>query len=249
MDYCWRMETFEQPVSYRVLPSPFVDIIFPLKGSIFIASLNREQRSPFFVPLLDQFKQVRIAPDSRITGIRLRPAYANLLLRSGHMLEKNANEAAEVMDPFIYQSLLNLVRGERDLAALTAATDQLLAYSIRMRDRDIDFLFDSSFEKCLQRETKIGTLTRDLNVSGRWLEKVYSRQIHMSPKSLQQLARFNYFVHATLRFPEKPLSHLAPVCGYYDQSHLVREVKKFSGLSPTQLKEVLSPAHREMNHC
>ncbi len=249
VEYCWRMETFLEPVEYRVLPSPFVDIIFPLEGSVFIDSLRKNQKSPFFVPLLDQHKQVRISARARLIGIRLRPVYANLLLKPNHMLIKNANEASEVMEPFIYRSLLELIRSDQHLDSLTLAVGQLIHYSICLSEAGFDFLFDNSYENYLNRDLGTQHIAQDMNVSLRWLEKTYRRQIDMTPKSFQKLVRFNTFIHAYLARPESPLSCLSQQCGYYDQSHLVKEVKRFSGLAPTRLRKYLSVAHREMNHC
>jgi AraC-like DNA-binding protein len=40
----------------------------------------------------------------------------------------------------------------------------------------------------------------------------------------------------------RPWADLALACGYFDQSHLVRDVRRFSGMAPTELVACLVAA-------
>jgi AraC-like DNA-binding protein len=79
----------------------------------------------------------------------------------------------------------------------------------------------------------VGRLAGELGVSRRYLEKGFRKQIGLSPRTVSRIARFQHAVtvlsrpHATLR--------AAADCGFADQPHLSREVRAFSGMTPTEL--------------
>lgn len=66
------------------------------------------------------------------------------------------------------------------------------------------------------------------------LEKNFLAQVGLRPKELAAIIRFNH-AHAILRREKKvKLTHLAIDCGYYDQSHMIKEFRRFSNYSPSQ---------------
>jgi AraC-like DNA-binding protein len=80
-------------------------------------------------------------------------------------------------------------------------------------------------------------LARHVALSGRQLGTLFLRELGLGPKHVSRLMRFNRArqrIAATLN-AERPLSlaDTAYACGYYDQSHLVRDFRQFVGTSPT----------------
>lgn len=88
----------------------------------------------------------------------------------------------------------------------------------------------------------------ELGVSERQLERRFRHRVGVSPKQFARLARFECAVAAanaqlssTSRAPDEAsdarpsLAQVAQRAGYYDQSHLVREVREFTGMTPKQL--------------
>lgn len=57
--------------------------------------------------------------------------------------------------------------------------------------------------------------------------------VGLSPKELARIYRFNYFVRIGLRQNDKNLAELALESGYYDQSHLNRDFKSITGITPS----------------
>ncbi len=57
----------------------------------------------------------------------------------------------------------------------------------------------------------------------------------MSPKLAARLIRFDRVVRAADAEPEPAWADLAYDAGYYDQAHLIREVRALSGLTPVRL--------------
>jgi AraC-like DNA-binding protein len=68
------------------------------------------------------------------------------------------------------------------------------------------------------------------------LGNLFQRQVGLSPKALAQVHRFRGAL-ALLNAADGqvPWAALAEQCGYYDQSHLINEFRRFTGFSPVEL--------------
>lgn len=82
------------------------------------------------------------------------------------------------------------------------------------------------------------TVTRiasTLRVHERQIQRVFEHQIGISPKRYAGITRIQYFLKLLrTRQDNTPLAGLAYEGGFYDQAHLIRELKNISGLTPTQ---------------
>lgn len=76
---------------------------------------------------------------------------------------------------------------------------------------------------------------RELGVSERQLRRVVKQETGLGPKRLQRVDRMNRAVVAADRAGRPRWSRIALDHGYCDQSHLIREVRAFSGRSPAEL--------------
>ncbi|MGD1919201.1 MAG: helix-turn-helix domain-containing protein, partial [Pleurocapsa sp.] len=78
----------------------------------------------------------------------------------------------------------------------------------------------------------VGEMANKLNLSKRQLERIFLADVGISPKKLGRIIRFNTSIK--LFSLVEPLTALAYEAGYFDQSHLVRDFREFSGLSPKE---------------
>jgi AraC-like DNA-binding protein len=76
-------------------------------------------------------------------------------------------------------------------------------------------------------------VARELGVSARYLNTLFRREVGASPKSVARVLRLGRVLDA-LSAGGGDLAHLALDCGYYDQSHLNREFRVLTGLTPTE---------------
>ncbi|HET8804185.1 MAG TPA: helix-turn-helix domain-containing protein [Aequorivita sp.] len=73
------------------------------------------------------------------------------------------------------------------------------------------------------------------NMSMRNFERKFREQVGTSPKLFCRTLRFNRALKLKLRAPGKCWTNIALECDYYDQMHMIRDFKKFGGMSPTKL--------------
>jgi AraC-like DNA-binding protein len=68
------------------------------------------------------------------------------------------------------------------------------------------------------------------------LGSLFQQQVGLSPKALARIHRFRGALDMLNRAQgEVPWAALAEQCGFYDQSHLINEFRRFTGFSPTEL--------------
>ena len=87
-------------------------------------------------------------------------------------------------------------------------------------------------------DTSLGMISIDNladrhGVSRRWVEKLFSRKIGLSPKVYARIVRCQAAV-AAMRSNTRQSEPFLEV-GYFDQSHMIKEFKKLLGMTPTMV--------------
>ena len=75
-------------------------------------------------------------------------------------------------------------------------------------------------------------LARGAGLSPRTVDRLFRRHVGFTPKAWAQVVRFQRALDRLKSEPGCPLSQVAAELGYYDQSHLAREYRRFSGSTP-----------------
>lgn len=81
-------------------------------------------------------------------------------------------------------------------------------------------------------QVAVDTLAREAGVSRKHLAGLFRQQVGPGAKSLARVHRFRAAVAMLAGRDRVPWAELAMHCGYYDQSHLVRDFRAFSGFAP-----------------
>ena len=96
---------------------------------------------------------------------------------------------------------------------------------------------DSIFEYCVAKITSskgkitIKELEKKTGYSSRWLNMKFKDKLGISPKNLSTIIRFNQYYNAVANNNEIDFMQNAFYDHYYDQSHFLKEFKRFTGLS------------------
>ncbi|HKE58842.1 MAG TPA: helix-turn-helix domain-containing protein, partial [Pyrinomonadaceae bacterium] len=77
-------------------------------------------------------------------------------------------------------------------------------------------------------------LVADSGLSGRQLERRFLQEVGLGPKLLARILRFQQVFRAVER-NDVQWAPIAVECGYYDQSHLIRDFQQFARQSPAVL--------------
>lgn len=205
-----------------------MDIIFPL---------SRQNPKPFFIGIMKKARIIPISPGQQYLGIAFKPGIAPPLLGIP------ANQLADVHLP--------LERLNKKLADTLTPDDPLKSIKSLLHHFDTELKnliqncrFDQRVQKAVSRiqaasgKISLDRTARDLDLSLRQLQRLFSLSVGLSPKKFATISRFLSIHRAMSQRGLSDLIFLALEFNYYDQSHFNREYKRITGLTPTS--EVMS---------
>jgi AraC-like DNA-binding protein len=81
--------------------------------------------------------------------------------------------------------------------------------------------------------TRVRDVANALDLSQRRFIELFAAEVGVTPKLFGRLQRFHHVIARSRRVAKVDWAQLAVECGYFDQSHLIREFTEFSGVSPS----------------
>jgi AraC-like DNA-binding protein len=198
----------------RVVPDGCTELVYSADQGLLV-----------YGPGLD-WSDVELEPHAHFWGIRLMPAAAASVLRV-NMSELGGRivPATDIMGPQSWnQSSLHgwLPR------ALTVVAE-------RTSTCPPDLMTANAAESLTDRPSQsLPCLAKELGVSERHLRRQFIQATGLTPASYRRIARMKRAV-AKARTTRSSWATIAHDTGFSDQSHLVRELRALTGMSPTEL--------------
>ncbi|WP_300675553.1 response regulator transcription factor [Soonwooa sp.] len=97
-------------------------------------------------------------------------------------------------------------------------------------------------QKVLRHNTNLDEVSKEINLSRRQLERIFKSQIGVSPNKFQSIQRFEKAL--SLIKNEESLTSLSNFLEYADQSHFIKDFRKYADMTPSQyLKLKIQDSH------
>lgn len=142
--------------------------------------------------------------------------------------------ADEVFKPGVktFYEQLGMAKGVNEMALVADAF--FLAYLKKQKRIDYKDSITLISNTILKNRgiINIGTLAYDANMSIRSFERRFVDQVGIPPKLFCNITRFNHALALKFKFPQHDWTSVALACGYFDQTHLIKHFKKFTGFTP-----------------
>jgi AraC-like DNA-binding protein len=172
-----------------------------------------------------------------MTQIVLKPhALQTLLGINASVLTNSLVELAEFSAGDLNMQLLEAHNEQEQLTLLTnflvakhkqaPTRDRLVEESLRLIHNNIGSI-------------SVKYLLEHLNISERQFEKRFSQVIGLPPQFYIRVKRFNEAIRLMQTRPFEKLTDVAHNLNFYDQSHFIRDIKAFSGITPKNLFQKL----------
>ncbi len=213
---------------HKILPDGCVDLAINI-GDDF---LNEKDNSVFksekayLGGAITQFVEAIFSQETHLIGVRFKPsafshfyAYSSLHEVTNNVVELSndlvpkissfSDDIATAFDSFFHNKLN---QSKHSLLPIVATVKQYVG------------------------RISVSELAKKHFTTVRQLERNFSYHIGLSPKEFINIIRYRYAQQLILeKYPEIKLAEIAFDSGYYDQAHLSNEIKKYSGVVPTNL--------------
>lgn len=253
----WHYEGYKPPHQLeRVLPAGSVELIIRLQEADLrvhdAAQTDRWQsfRGPMLSGVQSRYTVINTAQQERIMGVHFAPGGAYTLFglpadqyQDSHLtLESIWGSSAQE----IWEQLVLARSADQSLAIL----ERELARRFRPR-----FELHPQVRGALQEfhhhaeEVDISRAVENSGLSSRRFIELFRRHVGATPKVYRRIQRFQRALRVMQKQTWVDWSDFAVEGGYYDQSHLIRDFRQFSGLTPTMYfrlqREFLDPVPAE----
>jgi AraC-like DNA-binding protein len=84
-----------------------------------------------------------------------------------------------------------------------------------------------------------------LHISERQFERRFTQTVGLSPHVYIRVKRFNEAIRLIKTGQFERLTDVAYALNFSDQSHFIRDIKAFSGMTPTSLAQKVDDFHHE----
>lgn len=213
-------ETEGEVAGAHVVPDGCVDLLW-MRGRLSVAGPDSRHH------------RVRLEPGERIAGVRLRPGAARPLLGD--------TPATAVLDTRVdlhrlwgeaAHRLAERIAGRHDPWEVAESLASALSARIdRYRPDPVAVALAEALNR--PRPPALASAARELGFSERQLRRRAVAAFGYGPKTLEQILRFRRVVGAC--GPETDWGRAAAEQGYTDQAHLSRQVRRWSGATPSEL--------------
>jgi AraC-like DNA-binding protein len=223
----------------RILPDGCMELVINTAGAF---QRHHEDGSIERQPLLMLVGQltrpvvVRPATHIDLIGIRFQPAGARPFF--GQPARELAGRTVTLSDvsPTFAAELEACIAHATTRADRVRRIEDALERRMRRVDTGDDLAVRSAVSVILQRggNVHIERLATSFGMSERALQRRFDAWVGLQPKTLARIARFQHVFRA-LEAGGDAWAAVAIRCGYYDQSHLLRDFRDFAGESPAML--------------
>ncbi|AJW62261.1 DNA-binding transcriptional activator FeaR [Elizabethkingia miricola] len=221
----------------RLFTDGSTGVVFSLQGSL-ATDLNHKTQLPgsFLYGQISDFRDlytnsgfsfiiVVFSPlgMKQLTGI---PAYEmkNQITDANHLFPNISFLTEELFESNNYEKQIQLLN--------------LFFLKTYTADRAKDISTPISLMDILYKDKDSGTISNLVKCSGyseRHIERIFKEHIGISPKAFSSIIRLHRFLKL-LSHPNESdsMTSLGYTANYFDQSHLIREFKKYTGITPKQ---------------
>jgi AraC-like DNA-binding protein len=170
-----------------------------------------------------------------VVGVRFHPHGARAFF--GRSM-REANDRRIGLDAIVPGSVQALALAVREAVSDEARIGAVIA-SVRDRITQLPVEVDEVVRACveaLEREPDLGieALVDRAGIGRRQLERRFADAVGIGPALLASILRFRRAFDVLERDGARPWTEAALAAGYYDQSHFIREFRRFVGCRPSE---------------
>ncbi len=225
-----------------VAPNGLVRLVIPCYNSFSLKNDEWLQRAKEDKMMLIGIHDLPILVDfernypSAMLGIEFSPLGA---YRFFHLRQTEIKNRSFLLTDIMDKTILKIEEQIANAGDINLKVKLLMQFLLDFfRESSSDLIFEYCVNKIIYSKghVSIEQLATETGYSGRWLNMKFNQRLGLTPKNLCSIFRFHHFYSSMIIQDEKILKSKAFFDLYYDQSHFIRDFKRFTGITPTRFE-------------
>lgn len=164
-------------------------------------------------------------PDTRFVGIRFKPGGLSAFYKLNQF--EFVDKIVDLPQPELYSIMY-------DDDKLVERLNRFFTRTLNPRVLPVLSISESVYN--LRGQITVDALARQNNISRRSLERHFNSALGVGPKEFIKVIRFhNLIKKLQSKESQESLLQIAYEMGYYDHSHLIKEVRRYGGQTPSDI--------------
>lgn len=228
IDAFWTASSDGKEAAEKILPDGCVDIILNLGDDCKTdnGTFDIKNGKAYLVGAMKNFKIIEMKPETRLVGIRFKPAAFSAFYKFSSLHQ--VTDITVALETKLSPDLKQII------SSSTAYLNQFFIERVTQPKHILlPVIADINNYKGQISVTELAKLHF---TTVKQLERSFRQHVGISPKEFINLVRYQFVLPVIQhKSAERSLLDIAFEHGYYDHSHLANEIKRYTGVAPTQL--------------
>jgi AraC-like DNA-binding protein len=226
----------------RIIPSTKIDLLFYYLDPFVQHRNNSTEKIPLNVVHGQMTKPVEVSATGK-TGIIIFSFYpwglAPFVDNPTYEFTDNTIDSGFIFDFKVINELRSKILESKNNYERVNHIQKFLINRICEKSVDKFVIYLSKIINESYAKIRLNKVAKNYNISRRHLQRRFSTATGLSPKQFAEIIRFQKALY--LKRSGYHWNEIAENCGYYDQSHFIKEVKSYAGISPEKIYKEIIP--------
>lgn len=238
----WLLKTVSDSATLaRTVPTGMMNLIFHRGNHLLSVQENKLHPRAFLSGHEKTFADLKYTGQINMISVVFHPvgvrAFFNL---PANKIAGLRLTAGDLEDKELLSLENSLTSTENDQMCILLIEQFLLKRFTRLAEHNLKRI-ETTIRLINSGQNDITSLADAACLSTKQFNRVFSEHVGANPKEFSRTIRFQKALYILETQPQISLTSLAYECGYYDQSHLIKEFRVLSGYTPTEYLSVCPP--------
>jgi AraC-type DNA-binding domain-containing proteins len=230
------------PAGERVIPTGSVSLIFHKADLMMSLTEGKTQPRSFLSGISTGYSDLQGSGELDMLVVVFHPLGGRTFFNTPLGEFRNMNVPVGDVGDTELTILSEKILEERDTASAVGLIERFLISRLGRHEIHIYSRIGAAMREINRNpETSVSQAAAIACLSDRQFGRIFSEQVGTRPKDFMRIVRFQRALHTMQSEPGANPAQLAAGCGYYDQAHMIKDFRRFSGYTPLEYISVCAP--------
>ncbi|MBK5720454.1 AraC family transcriptional regulator [Dysgonomonas sp. Marseille-P4677] len=230
------------PISERIIPTGFMQLVFHRGDKMKSLTHNKLQPQSFICGQSDSYTNLESTGKVNMIVVVFHPFGAktffpmsmNEFYGMNISLKDLGDQSLKELEERIHETPDNYEAIKLIEEYLTPRLYRFDNYNSKRISKVIDSINS-------KHQPNITQLSNIACLSYKQFNRIFTEYVGVTPKEFTRIIRFQRTLYMLQQNPNIDIMQIIVDCGYYDQSHLIKEFRNFSGYTPFEFIAIYDP--------